>query len=57
MAQLTIYLDQESQALVESAAMREGSSLSRWARKHLVAAAKPKDWPEGHSGRQFPSTG
>ena len=47
MAQLTIYLDEPSHRLVEEAATREGSSLSRWARIHLVAAAQPKGWPEG----------
>lgn len=47
MAQLTIYLDEESHRLVEEAAAREGSSLSRWARIRLVAAATPRGWPEG----------
>jgi hypothetical protein len=46
MAQLTIYLDTESHRLVEEAATREGSSLSRWARVRLVAAAQPKGWPD-----------
>ena len=47
MAQLTIYLDAESHRLVEEAATREGSSLSRWARVRLVAAARPTGWPDG----------
>lgn len=47
MAQLTIYLDEESHRLVEEAAKREGCSLSQWARGHLVTAAHPKGWPEG----------
>ena len=46
MAQLTIYLDTESHRLVEEAASREGSSLSRWARVRLVAAARPTGWPD-----------
>jgi hypothetical protein len=38
-----------SQRLIEAAAAREGSSLSRWARGRLVEAASPKGWPEGFS--------
>ena len=41
MAQLTLYLNDEAHALVLAAAKREGTSLSKWAGKHLVAAAKP----------------
>ncbi len=40
MAQLTIYLDQETQRMVEIAARRESVSLSRWAREHLAKAAQ-----------------
>lgn len=39
MAQLTIYLDPETQRKVEAAAKREAISLSRWAREHLSKAA------------------
>ena len=48
MAQLTIYLDRDTAEKVEAAARREGASLSRWARKHLSAAAATSDWPEGY---------
>ncbi len=47
MAQLTIYLDEEAHRLVLDAAKREGTSLSKWAGKRLVKAAKPEAWPEG----------
>jgi len=40
MAQLTIYLDEETQRKVEDAARRESISLSRWAREHLLKAAE-----------------
>jgi hypothetical protein len=39
MAQLTIYLDADTQKKVEAAARRESISLSRWARDHLARAA------------------
>ncbi|MEN9535280.1 MAG: hypothetical protein RLY69_267 [Verrucomicrobiota bacterium] len=39
MAQLTIYLDANTQKKVEAAARRESISLSRWARDHLARAA------------------
>lgn len=39
MAQLTIYLDPETQRKVEAAAKRESISLSRWARERLSKAA------------------
>jgi len=48
MAQLTIYLDRETASEVEAAARREGASLSKWARKHLLAAAQAKSWPVGY---------
>lgn len=40
MAQLTIYLDAETQRKVEIAARREAVSLSSWAREHLTKAAE-----------------
>jgi hypothetical protein len=39
MAQLTIYLDANTQKKVEAAARRDSVSLSRWARDHLARAA------------------
>ena len=40
MAQLTIYLDEDTHRKVEAAAKREAISLSRWAREHLARAAE-----------------
>jgi hypothetical protein len=48
MPQLTIYLDKAAQVVIEAAAKRDGSSLSKWARKRLVDAASPAGWPEGY---------
>lgn len=39
-AQLTIYLDDETHRRVEAAAKRDSVSLSRWAREHLARAAE-----------------
>jgi hypothetical protein len=39
-AQLTIYLDDDTHRKVEAAAQRESLSLSRWAREHLARAAE-----------------
>ncbi len=47
MAQLTIYLDEETHRAVEAAAKAKGCSLSRWARGHLREAASSKGFPEG----------
>jgi hypothetical protein len=47
MAQLTIYLDAESQRLIEAAAAREGSSLSRWARGDWLRQQHRKDGRRG----------
>ncbi|MFZ4484471.1 MAG: toxin-antitoxin system, antitoxin component [Chthoniobacterales bacterium] len=49
MPQLNIYLDAESERLIESAAKRESSSLSRWAREKLLAAAGSPAWPEHYA--------
>ncbi len=49
MAQLTIYLDRETQTKAKLAAKRANCSVSRWAREHLSAAADEKQsWPEGY---------
>ncbi|MFP4166366.1 MAG: hypothetical protein ACLFUF_04265 [Opitutales bacterium] len=48
MAQLTIYLDEKTQAKAKRAAERANRSLSRWAREKLSAAAdEGQSWPEG----------
>lgn len=49
MAQLTIYLDDETQAKAKRAAVQANCSLSRWAREQLSAAADMgQTWPEGY---------
>ena len=45
MAQLTIYLDADTQKKVEAAARRDSVSLSRWARDHLARAADQDNKP------------
>jgi hypothetical protein len=49
MAQLTIYLDEKTQAKARQAAKRANASLSRWAREQLSAAAdQGQEWPKGY---------
>jgi len=49
MAQLTIYLDEKTQAKAKRAAKLANCSLSRWAREQLSAAAdEGQSWPEGY---------
>lgn len=49
MAQLTIYLDKDTQAKARRAAQKAGYSLSRWAREQLNAAAdKGQAWPDSY---------
>ncbi|TVP81734.1 MAG: toxin-antitoxin system, antitoxin component [Puniceicoccaceae bacterium] len=49
MAQLSIYLDEKTQAKAKSAAKRANCSLSGWAREQLIAAAdEGQSWPEGY---------
>lgn len=47
MSQISLYLNEETHARVAYAARREGLSLSKWAGKHLAAAAGPVSWPAG----------
>ena len=47
MAQVTIYLKEEVHSEIREAAEREGMSLSKWASKHLLTAAKSGGWPTG----------
>jgi hypothetical protein len=49
MPQLNIYLDAESERLIESAAKRDSRSLSRWAREKLLLAAGSPVWPEHYA--------
>lgn len=48
MAQLTLYLDAETEEKVRAAARREKKSLSRWAGEHLARAAGGGNWPKGY---------
>lgn len=48
MAQMTLYLDTETEKKVRAAAQREGKSLSRWAGEQLARAAGAGKWPDGY---------
>lgn len=51
MAQLTIYIDEQTQEKARQAARRENRSLSSWACEQLrLAAEKGEVWPEGFGG-------
>jgi hypothetical protein len=43
-AQLTIYLDDESIRRIEEAAMRDNSSVSRWVKNRLLLSLEDQ-WP------------
>ena len=47
MAQLTIYLDDESIHKISEAAARENSSVSRWVKSRLLTALETQ-WPSGY---------
>jgi hypothetical protein len=47
MAQLTIYLDDESIQKIGEAAARENSSVSRWVKSKLLTALETQ-WPSGY---------
>ncbi len=47
MAQLTIYLDDETRRRIERAASRASTSVSRWV-KHKLEDALERQWPEGY---------
>jgi len=49
MAQVTLYLDKETDARLREAARREGKSLSGWAREKLAEAAVGEDNAEWKS--------
>jgi hypothetical protein len=46
MAQVTIYLDDETRALMEQAARADGVSQSRWVAQ-LIRQRTCRTWPEG----------
>jgi hypothetical protein len=47
MAQLTIYMDDESIRRIEDAAVRENSSVSGWVKKRLLQSLEDH-WPSGY---------
>ncbi len=47
-AQMTIYLDPETEKKVRAAAERDDMSLSKWAGQQLAKAAGAGSWPEGY---------
>jgi hypothetical protein len=56
MAQLTIYLDPETQRKVTAAAKREQQSMSAWARAQLSKAADDRPLSAGEHLRKFAGT-
>jgi hypothetical protein len=47
MAQLTIYIDDETLARVERSARKEKGSVSAWVKKRLTGSLS-NDWPAGY---------
>ena len=47
MAQLTIYIDDETRKRIERAARRARSSVSQWV-KDKITNALENDWPDGY---------
>lgn len=48
MAQITIYIDDETLKQIEQAANRENDSISKWVKKRLVSSLK-KSWPKDYA--------
>ena len=46
MAQITIYMNEETMKKIKTAARKEHDSVSRWVKKRLVRSLENK-WPEG----------
>ena len=47
MAQLTVYIDDETRQRIEVAARRADVSVSQWVKKRLASALE-NEWPEGY---------
>ena len=47
MPQLSIYLDEETAALLEKAVSPSGTSVSKWVRSQIHKSLQ-QDWPEGY---------
>ena len=47
MAQLTVYIDDETRKKIETAAKRAGTSVSLWVKRRLSNALET-EWPDGY---------
>lgn len=47
MAQITIYMDDQTLGKIELAARRAHESISKWVKKHLVGVLE-SNWPAGY---------
>ena len=47
MAQLTVYIDDETRRKIEVAARRAKTSVSQWVKERLSSALKT-EWPDGY---------
>jgi len=47
MAQLTVYIDDETRKKIEVAAKRENTSVSQWVKERLSSALET-EWPNGY---------
>ncbi|MBF0619870.1 MAG: toxin-antitoxin system, antitoxin component [Candidatus Omnitrophica bacterium] len=48
MAQLTIYIDEDTLSKIGHSARRDKASVSAWVKKRLVASLETKGWPPGY---------
>ena len=48
MAQLTVYIDENTLKKIHTEAKREGTSVSKWVKSKLEASLTPKGWPPGY---------
>ncbi len=48
MAQITIYIDEQTLKQIEIAAEKEHDSISKWVKKRLVSSLK-KTWPKDYA--------
>ncbi|MFB3893117.1 MAG: toxin-antitoxin system, antitoxin component [Phycisphaerae bacterium] len=54
MGHVNLYMDDESIKLLEKAAKREGTSVSKWVQKQIAPALRG-GWPEGYWQRVWGS--
>ncbi len=48
MAQLTVYIDENTFKKIHMEAKREGTSVSKWVKSKLEASLTHKGWPPGY---------